>query len=58
MRQPALETTEGDPRKPFILIGLSYLGLVGLALYVDYKIQMRRARKRREAREKKEDPRR
>lgn len=40
-----------DPQRTLVLIGLGYLGLVGLALYLDYKIQMRRARKRREARE-------
>lgn len=48
MRQPTLAEIEGDPRKPFVLFGLGYLGLVFVAFYVDFKIQKRRARKRRE----------
>ena len=39
-----------DLERTLVLIGLGYLGLVGLAFYIDFKIQMRRARKRREAR--------
>ena len=34
-----------------VLIGLGYIALVTVAVYVDYKVQMRRARKRREAQE-------
>lgn len=35
-------------RRGVVLFGLAWLGLAVLAVYVDYKIQMRRARKRRE----------
>lgn len=38
-------------QRTLVLIGLGYAALVALAFYADYKIQMRRARKKREARE-------
>lgn len=40
-----------DPRRPFVLFGLGYITLCVVAVWLDYKVQMRRARKRREARE-------
>ena len=43
------DVTDGDPRRTLTLVGLGYLGLVFLAVYVDYKMKMRRARKREEA---------
>ena len=42
---------ESDPQRTLVLIGLGYLGLVVVAFWLDHKIQMRRARKRREERE-------
>ena len=38
-------------KRTLALIGIGYVGLVCLAFYVDHKIQLRRARKKREARE-------
>lgn len=46
-----LTDAESDPQRTLVLIGLGYLGLVVVAFWLDHKIQMRRARKRREARE-------
>lgn len=43
-----------DVQRTLVLIGLGYLGLVGIAFYLDYKIQMRRARKRHEREDRKE----
>jgi len=38
-------------RRGVVLFGLGWLGLACLAIYADYRIKMRRARKRREAKE-------
>ena len=53
--QDRLTDTELEPsdfQRTLVLIGLGYLGLVSVAIYVDYKIQMLRARKKRKARER------
>lgn len=44
------DAESADPRKPFVLFGLGYITLCVVAVWLDYKVQMRRARKRREAR--------
>lgn len=41
-------------KRVLALIGIGYVTLACLAVYADYKIQMRRARKRREQAAKKE----
>ena len=48
---PEAERDLDGVQRVLVLIGLGYAALVCLAFYADYKIQMRRARKRREARE-------
>ena len=46
-----LTDAEGaDPRRPFVLFGLGYITLCVVTVWLDYKVQMRRALKRREAR--------
>jgi hypothetical protein len=50
----AVPREEGGPdglQRIVVLIGIGYAALVTLAFYADYKIQQRRARKRREAKE-------
>lgn len=37
----------GDPRRPFVLVGLGYLALCVCAIWIDHKIRLRRARKKR-----------
>ena len=39
-----------------VLIGFGYAGLVALPFYIDSKVQKRRARKRKEARERPDAP--
>ena len=46
------EAEASDPRRPIVLFGLGYITLCVVAVWIDFKIQMRRARKRREARER------
>lgn len=43
---------ESDPRRPFVLFGLGYLALCVGAVWLDYKYQMWRSRKKRERRER------
>jgi hypothetical protein len=48
------EGAEGGPKSPqgvLVIAGLIYLGVCCLAILADYKYQLRRARKRREAKE-------
>lgn len=40
-----------SPEGSLVRLGLGYLGLVCLAFYIDYRMQLRRARKRREKKE-------
>lgn len=42
---------EGDPQRTLVLIGLGYGALVVIAVYLDFKYQMWRSRRRREKRE-------
>jgi uncharacterized membrane protein YciS (DUF1049 family) len=48
---PEAERDLDGVQRVLVLIGLGYAALVCLAFYADHKIQLRRARKRREARE-------
>jgi len=51
-----LNGPQGDPRRPFVLLGLGYLALCVCAVWIDHKIQMRRSRRRRERERKGREP--
>ena len=51
-RLNARDEGAGGFQRTLVLIGLGYGALVALAFYADYKIQQRRASKRREAKER------
>ena len=55
-RDGVFPANEGsDPRRPFVLIGLGYIALCVGAVWLDYKYQLWRAKRRREKKEKRDD---
>ncbi len=59
MEAPDLALTHGangDPRRPFVLFGLGYLALCVAAIWIDHKVRLRRARKKRAREEDRHAP--
>lgn len=48
VRERAFPANAGsDPRRPFVLIGLGYIALCVGAVWLDYKVQLWRAKRRK-----------